>query len=135
MLKPTINSPQMGMFGSLVDQLDQKHPLFLLADTIDWDIFEDTFKVHYSAKMGAPSKPIRLMVSLLILKYLRNLSDESVVEQWSENCYYQYLSGIQVFTPSIPCVPTELVAFRQRIGESGAELILKESILNKQNKR
>jgi IS5 family transposase len=128
MLKPTINSPQMGMFGSLVDQLDQKHPLFLLADTIDWDIFEDTFKVHYSAKMGAPSKPIRLMVSLLILKYLRNLSDESVVEQWSENCYYQYLSGIQVFTPSIPCVPTELVAFRQRIGESGAELILKESI-------
>lgn len=26
------------------------------------------------------------------------------------------------------CVPTELVAFRQRIGEAGVELILKESI-------
>ena len=116
------------MFGSLADQLDQKHPLFLLANNIDWDVFEVSFKVHYSSKMGAPSKPIRLMVSLLILKYLRNLSDESVVEQWSENCYYQYLSGMQIFTPSIPCVPTELVAFRQRIGEPGAELILKESI-------
>jgi len=128
MLKPTIKSPQLGVFGSLADQLDQKHPLFLLANNIDWAVFENTFKVHYSSKMGAPSKPIRLMVSLLILKYLRNLSDENVVEQWSENCYYQYFSGMQIFTPAIPCVPTELVAFRQRIGESGAELILKESI-------
>ena len=128
MLKPTIRSPQLGMFGSLADQLDQKHPLFLLSNNINWAVFEDAFKVHYSTKMGAPSKPIRLMVSLLILKYLRNLSDENVVEQWSENCYYQYLSGMQIFTPSIPCVPTELVAFRQRIGEPGAELILKESI-------
>ncbi len=128
MLKPTIKSPQLGMFGSLADQLDQKHPLFLLANNIDWAVFEDAFKVHYSTKMGAPSKPIRLMVSLIILKYLRNLSDENVVEQWSENCYYQYFSGKQFFTPAIPCVPTELVAFRQRIGESGAELILKESI-------
>ncbi|HXS58610.1 MAG TPA: transposase, partial [Hanamia sp.] len=128
MLKPTIKSPQLGVFGSLADQLDQKHPLFLLANNIDWAVFENTFKVHYSSKIGAPFKPIRLMVSLLILKYLRNLSDENVVEQWSENCYYQYFSGMQIFTPAIPCVPTELVAFRQRIGESGAELILKESI-------
>jgi IS5 family transposase len=111
MLKPTIISPQIGMFGSLADRLDQKHPLFLLPNTIDWRVFEDAFKIHYSEKMGAPSKPIRLMVSLLMLKYLRNLSDESMVEQWAENCYYQYFSGVQVFTPGIPCVPTELVAF------------------------
>lgn len=128
MLKTTFKSPQLGLFGSLADQLNQKHPLFLLAHQIDWSVFDEEFKVHYSAKMGAPSKPIRLMVSLLILKYLRNLSDENLVEQWSENCYYQYLGGMQVFTPQIPCVPTELVAFRKRIGESGAELILKESI-------
>lgn len=78
--------------------------------------------------MGKPSKPIRLMVALLILKYVRNLSDESVVEQWAENSYYQYLSGEPSFVPGIPCVPTELVAFRHRIGEEGMELILKESI-------
>ncbi len=124
----------MGMFGSLADQLDQKHSLFLLANTINWSVFEDAFKIYYSEKMGAPSKPIRLMVSLLMLKYLRNLSDESIVEQWAENCYYQYFGGMQVFTPAIPCVPTELVAFRQRIGTAGAELILKESIdVNRKN--
>src|SRR4051812_25465215 len=112
---PKKHSPQLGMFSGLADQLDQKHPLYLLSHKIDWSVFEDAFKIYYSEKMGKPSKPIRLMVSLLILKYLRNLSDESLVEQWSENLYYQYFSGEQHFQPSIPCVATELVAFRQRI--------------------
>jgi IS5 family transposase len=68
------------------------------------------------------------MVSLLILKQVRNLSDESVVEQWSENSYYQFFSGEDFFTPKQPCVATELVEFRKRIGVDGVELILKESI-------
>lgn len=119
---------QLGLFQGLADSLDQKHSLYLLANTINWSVFDQAFKEHYSETMGAPAKPIRLMVSLLILKYIRNLSDENLVEQWSENCYYQYLSGEQTFQPKIPCVPTELVAFRKRIGEAGVELILKESI-------
>ncbi|MBS1628889.1 MAG: IS5 family transposase [Bacteroidetes bacterium] len=121
-------SPQLGMFSGLSDQLDQKHPLYVLAHKINWSVFEDAFKVHYSDRMGKPAKPIRLMVALLILKYIRNLSDESVVEQWAENLYYQYFSGEHQFQPAIPCVATELVAFRKRIGETGTELILKESI-------
>jgi IS5 family transposase len=125
---PKKYNPQLGMFSGLSDQLDQKHPLYLLSKEIDWGVFEQAFKIYYSATMGKPAKPIRLMVSLLILKYVRNLSDESVVEQWAENLYYQYLSGEQHFQPVIPCVPTELVVFRQRIGEAGVELILKESI-------
>lgn len=128
MLSTTKHNPQLGFFSSLGDQLDQKHPLYKLAAAINWQLFDDSFKVHYSEKMGAPSKPIRLMVSLLILKHLRNLSDEALVEQWAENLYYQYFSGLQYFQPSIPCVATELVAFRQRIGQAGIELILKESI-------
>jgi transposase, IS5 family len=68
------------------------------------------------------------MVSLLILKQVRNLSDESVVEQWAENAYYQYFGGEKLFSVKPPCVPTELVEFRKRIGEAGVELIFKESI-------
>jgi transposase, IS5 family len=128
MLSTKKHTPQLGLFNALSDQLDQKHPLYLLANKINWSLFEDSFKKHYSEKMGKPAKPIRLMVSLLILKYVRNLSDENLVEHWSENLYFQYFSGEQNFQPNIPCVPTELVAFRQRIGEEGVELILKESI-------
>ncbi|MGH2643033.1 MAG: transposase [Chitinophagaceae bacterium] len=78
--------------------------------------------------MGKPSKPIRLIVALLILKHVRNLSDENLIEQWSENIYYLYFSEEHHFRPAIPFVPTELAAFRQRIGEAGVELIQKESI-------
>ncbi|MDO4695189.1 MAG: IS5 family transposase, partial [Porphyromonas sp.] len=61
-------------------------------------------------------------------KHLRNLSDESVVEQWSENAYYQYFCGRQEFTPGAPCASSELVHFHNRIGEKGIELIFQESI-------
>jgi IS5 family transposase len=100
----------------------------MLANQIDWQVFEEAFSRYYSVRMGAPAKPIRLMVSLLILKQLRNLSDESVVEQWSENSYFQYFSGEDYFSSNTPCVATELVEFRKRIGEAGIELIFKESI-------
>jgi IS5 family transposase len=65
---------------------------------------------------------------LLILKHVCNLSDESVVEQWCENSYYQYFSGETFFATGQPCDASELVHFRHRIGEQGIEFILKESI-------
>ena len=67
---------------------------------------------------GRKAKPIRLMVGLIVLKHIRNVSDESVVEQFSENAYYQYFCGMESFTIAKPCVPTELVEFRHRIGET-----------------
>ena len=128
MLSTKKHTPQLGLFHGLADQLDQKHPLYQLANKIDWSFFDTAFHKHYSEKMGAPAKPIRLMVSLLILKYVRNFSDENLVEHWAENVYWQYFRGEQYFQSKQPCVATELIAFRQRIGEPGVELILQESI-------
>lgn len=128
MLSKQKNTSQLGFYITLSEQLNHEHGLYKLANNIRWQVFEDAFSKHYSATHGKPAKPIRMMVALLILKQVRNLSDESVVEQWSENSYYQYFSGEDYFTPRPPCVPTELVAFRKRIGAEGIELIFKESI-------
>lgn len=128
MLAKPKQTAQRSFFLSLEEQLNHQHPLYLLANTIHWSVFDDAFSKHYSAKMGKPAKPIRLMVSLLILKQLRNLSDENLVVAWSENLYYQYFGGEQYFVPQEPCSSTELVEFRKRIGAEGVELILKESI-------
>ena len=68
------------------------------------------------------------MTGLLMLKHLRNVSDEQVVVQFTENPYYQYFCGLEAFSISAPCASSELVHFRHRIGEEGVELILKESI-------
>ena len=128
MLAKKKDKTQLKFYNTFEEQLNHKHPLYILANNINWKIFDDSFSKHYSVSIGAPGKPIRLMVSLLILKQLRNLSDESVVLQWSENSYYQYFSGEDSFCSGAPCVPTELIEFRKRIGEEGVELILKESI-------
>ncbi len=128
MISKPKNTSQLGFYSTFEEQLDHKHPLYILANWVHWHVFDDAFSKHYSATMGAPAKPIRLMVSLLILKHLRNLSDESLVEQWSENVFYQYFSGEQFYASRPPCVATELVEFRKRIGVEGIELIFKESI-------
>lgn len=122
------NQHQRSLFFSFSDTLNQKHPLYILANKIQWEVFEKAFAPLYSADMGRPAKPIRLMVGLLMLKHIRNLSDEMVVEEWSENIYFQYFTGESSFAAGFPCEASELVHFRKRIGESGAELILKESI-------
>lgn len=126
MLRPT--QPVPTLFSSLDDLLNQQHPLYQLSHKIDWSRFEHAFTPLYCSSNGNPGKPVRLMCGLLILKHLRNISDESVVEQWSENAYFQYFCGMQEFIPSFPCNASELVHFCKRIGEKGIELILAESI-------
>ena len=126
-LKPK-DKQQTSFFSIFEEQLNHHHPLYILSNAIDWKKFDDAFRKHYSETTGAPAKPIRRMVGLLILKHVRNLSDESVVAQWAENSYYQYFCGEEYFASKEPCVPTELVEFRKRIAEEGMEFILQESI-------
>ena len=122
------NRLQLGFYSTFEDQLNPKHPLFQLANKIDWAGFDRDFMPLYCADNGRPAKPIRRMVGLLILKHLRNLSDESVVLQWEENAYYQYFCGEVSFAAGAPCEASELVHFRHRIGKEGMEIILQESI-------
>ena len=122
------NSRQASLFWDLETMLDSKHPLFKLANMVDWSLFEKSFAPLFCADNGRPPKPIRLMTGLLMLKHLRNVSDEQVVAQFAENAYYQYFCGLEAFSTSAPCTSSELVHFRHRIGEEGVELILKESI-------
>jgi len=107
--------------------LDSNDPLVTLADTINWEAFDDSFEKYYSDN-GRPAKPIRLMVGLLILKQLENLSDENAVLQWKRNPYYQYFCGMTEYQPALPCDPTDLVYFRKRIGSEGAEEIFAMSV-------
>jgi IS5 family transposase len=90
MIKPESDRNQMTIFSTFEEQLNKRHPLYVLANIIDWSKFNEAFTKHYDGSMGRPAKSIRLMVGLILLKHIRNISDESVVEQWQENSYYQY---------------------------------------------
>ena len=111
----------------LVDFIDNKHELVLLADKIDWDYFEKEFSALYS-KTGNPSHPIRFMVGCLLLKHLYNLGDETLASTWIMNPYMQYFCGRVFFEHKFLCDPSNFVHFRKRIGENGIEKIFAYSV-------
>jgi len=123
---PDPNQLQFLALG-LKEMLNPKEPLYQLAEQFPWTELETQFGSLY-APVGRPAKPVRLMVALLLLKQLHNLGDETVVAQWVHNPYWQYLSGEVVFQWKPPIEPTDLVHFRQRIGEEGMQAIFALSI-------
>ena len=125
------NSPNQSqstfLYQGLKEILNPKEPLYQLSDKMPWGEMEKEFEKHY-VNFGRPAKPIRLMVSLLLLKQMYNLGDETVVESWVQNPYWQYFSGYTMFQWKFPIEPTDLVHFRKRIGKKGIEKIFKISI-------
>jgi IS5 family transposase len=119
---------QADLFRSQLDQiLNRKHPLFILANQIDWSVFEKKFGKLY-ADRGRPALATRLMVGLHYLKHAFNESDESVVERLLENGYWQYFCGFEFFLHRLPLDPSSLVRWRKRIGQKDMEQLLVETL-------
>lgn len=122
-------SDQGELFRSRLDQiLNRQHPLYRLADSIDWSFFDREFGTLYVENFGRPGLPIRLLVGLHYLKHAYNVSDEAVVAQFVENGYWQYFCGCEYFQHKLPLDPTTLVKWRKRIGPKGMEKLLQGTI-------
>jgi IS5 family transposase len=122
------NQDQRNLFRPILkDIINPRHELTILSGRINWQDFEDSFSPLYSYT-GQPGTPIRTMVGLLLLKRIYNLGDETVMEQWVQNPYFQFFCGEAEFQWKPPCDPSDMVHFRNRIGEQGAEKILEVSI-------
>lgn len=120
---------QADMFRSRLDNiLNTRHPLFKLAQKIDWSVFEQQFGALYVEKVGRPGLPIRLLVGLHYLKHAYRESDESVVEKFLENPYWQYFCGFEYFQHHFPLDPSTLVRWRKRVGLGGMEKLFKETL-------
>src|SRR3990170_2733658 len=127
--KPPDTRNQADMFRSRLDNiLNTRHPLFNLARKIDWSVFENEFGALYVEKVGRPGLPIRLLVGLHYLKHTYRESDESVVEKFLENPYWQYFCGFEYFQHHFPLDPSTLVRWREQLGPDGLEKLFKETI-------
>lgn len=104
-----------------------EHPLVKLAQEISWDKMESEFEKLFS-EGGRPSIAIRKIAGMLLLKEMFKESDESVVERWIENAYWQYFTGETFFQTEQPFDPSNFVHFRKRIGEEGLEFLLGQSV-------
>jgi IS5 family transposase len=112
----------------LVKIIDLRHSLVKLAKAVDWDRLDEVFGSTYCPDNGRPAISTRLMVALHYFKYTHNLSDDDVVSGWAENPYWQYFSGMKYFEHKLPIHPSSMCRWRKRIGDAGAEELLKETI-------
>jgi len=101
-----------------------KHPLVLMADRMQWEIFEDHWREQFSGAGGPMANSGRRVAALLMLKHMEALSDERLMEVWVTNPYYQYFSGETRFQHRAPADPTTLIKWRKRLGEEGMEWLL-----------
>jgi IS5 family transposase len=111
----------------LKDIINIKHPLVKLADTIDWNAFDEKFEALYSDK-GRKALPTRLLVAIHYLKYTYDLSDEGIVASFLENPYYQYFCGETYFQHNLPLDSSSLTKWRNRLEKEDLEELLSESI-------
>ena len=116
------------LYNGLAEMLNPQNSLYQLSNKIPWEIFEREFSRLYRKDFGRPGKAIRLMVSLLLLKQMHELSDETVLQQWVQNPYWQYFSGEKEFQWRLPVCSSDLTHFRKRIGDAGVEKIFQISI-------
>ena len=142
-------------FCARIDQMiDLRHPLAVLARRMPWAQIEASVAPLFAHKSrsglttesadlfgagvavagsgvsnaGRPRLAIRLMVSLLYLKHAFNLSDEELVERWAENIVWQFFSGQDYYSPSLPCDATQIGRFRRALNEAGVEALLAKTI-------
>lgn len=127
--KPRPEASQLELFQSHFDQLlNLDHPLCLLAAKIDWQRFDAAFADCYCPDTGAPGKDIRLLVGLHYLKHAFDESDESLIERWVENPYWQYFCGFETMQHEVPLHPTSMTRWRQRVGADKLAVQLEETV-------
>lgn len=142
-------------FRARLDHMvDLRHPLVVLASRMPWQQIEASVAHLFSRKArtsgqpmpdldlfgeaptpvarhsnaGRPRVPLRTMIALLYLKHAFNLSDEALVERWSETPRWQYFCGQAYYEERLPCDATTLVKFRRLLGEEGVEELLAQTI-------
>ena len=97
MLNKPKDQTQGSLFFSLESTLNQKHPMYILANKVNWQLFEDSFSSLYCLDNGRPAKPIRLMVGLLILKHLRNISRPVLPNMFFNYKKFRIVTGSEGF--------------------------------------
>lgn len=86
-----------------------------MADAIPWGIFEKKYSRLFKGKNGRVAKPLRLALGSLIIQTKYQYSDRELVDQLTENPYYQYFIGLPGYQEEPPIDASTLVLFRKRL--------------------
>jgi hypothetical protein len=87
----------------------------VMADYIPWDQLEKEYASLFQSHTGNVAKPLRMALGSLIIQNKYGYSDEELVDQLTENPYYQYFIGLPGYQDRPPFDSSTIVGFRKRI--------------------
>lgn len=123
--QPATDSDDLQLFQAQLSAiLNPQHPLMKLAQDIDWAQIERSVEPLYADNFGRPGCDTRLMIALHFLKYAFDESDESVVQRWVENPYWQSFCGYPFMQHQPPIDPSSMTHWRDRVGDELFEKLL-----------
>lgn len=76
------------------------------AETIPWDAIGERYAKLIPSNRGVPAKPLRMAFGSLLLQKHLGCSDRELVEQITENPYFQYFIGLPGYQMEAPFVPS-----------------------------
>jgi hypothetical protein len=95
--------------------MDPNNRWIKMAASIPWEQFERKYARLLKGKNGNVAKPLRLALGSLIIQTKYQYSDRELVEQLTENPYYQYFVGLPGYQENPPIDVSTLVLFRKRL--------------------
>ena len=108
-----------GFATPFVEKLDPNNRWVKLAGQIPWDRIVGIYlKQLRNHSTGASSINPRVILGSVMIKHLKNLSDEETILEIQENIYLQYFIGYSSFTTEAPFDPSLFVEIRNRLGSS-----------------
>lgn len=106
-----------GFETPFVQKLDAGNRWVKLALLIPWDQIVGVYlKQLHNQTIGASSINPRVILGAVMIKHLKNLSDEETILEIQENVYLQYFIGYSSFSMQAPFDPSLFVEIRNRLG-------------------
>lgn len=102
-------------------EMNPKNRWIKMVDQIPWERFEEKYAALFPSDTGNVAKPLRMALGSLIIQTKYGFPDKELVEQLTENPYYQYFIGLPGYQKTAPFEASVLVAFRKRIS---AEMLM-----------
>ena len=121
------------LFSTPFEQaLDRNNKWVKMAKVVPWDKMAQVFFKRMSRDMGRGSVNLRIILGAILVKHIKDLSDEDTITCIQENLYVQYFVGLPGFTVEPVFVPSLFVEIRKRLGRAGAmelnELVIKTAV-------
>jgi len=110
----TLLFPKMFNLGG---KLDHGNRWLKLAEVMPWDKLDEIYSRYFSPAQGRPAKDSRLICGLLVVKLVKNMSDDDAVQEFMENPYIQAFCGCEYFAVEDVISPSVLSERRTRLGQ------------------